>query len=120
MCQRSGTFLLAAVLVGLGVINCAYPSEVQRKTLKHYSTHVPFITSLHLNAVLGLLMMLAAVALVMQKCHASCLIQTVAVLNIALQGFPYASGLELSEQFGAAITLVKSVAIIGASLLVAK
>lgn len=120
MCQRSGTLLLAIVFIGLGVLNCAYPSDISQKTLKYYSGFLPFLAVLKLNIVLGVTMFLTSTALLLGKSHASCLVQTVMILHIASQGIPYIPTLDTSEQFGALFTLIKCVGILGASLLIAK
>jgi hypothetical protein len=120
MCEKSGKILMAAVLVGLGVMNAAYPSDVIFKTVRHYSTFVPVLQSLHLNVVLGLAFMLAAVAVFRSEKHAGCLVQTAIVLSIVLQGCPYVPGLDMSEQFTALFSLLKGVAILGGSLLLTK
>jgi hypothetical protein len=120
MCQKSGRILLALVFIGLGVLNCAYPSDILLKSVKFYSRFLVVIGNLHLNVIVGVLSMLAAVALLLGKSHAPCLVQTVVIANIALQGIPYVPTLDVSEQFGAVISLMKYVGILGASLLITK
>jgi len=117
MWHRTGQILLALTLIGLGVMNTSYPSSILLKTMKFYSTLVPVLAELHLNVVLGLLMFLTSVALLMRQKHAACLVQVVAVCNIALQCVPKVPGLDNSEQFVAMASLAKCVGLFGASLL---
>lgn len=117
MCQKAGAFLLAAVLVGLGVLNCAYPSEILLKTLKYYTEFVPVISKLHLNVVVGVFLMFAAVSLTMSKNCASCLVQTAILAYMVLQAFPYVPSFTAGEQIESGIILTKSIGLLGVSLL---
>lgn len=120
MCQKSGRILLAVVFIGLGILNCAYPSDILLKSLKFYSKYLVVLGNLHLNVFVGVLSMLTAVALLLDKSHAPCLVQTVVIANIILQGIPYIPTLDMTEQFGALISLMKYVGLLGASLLLSK
>ena len=120
MCQKSGTLLLAAVFIGLGVMNCAYPTLILQKTLTFYGTFVPILATLKLNIISGVGMILTATALVLQKSHAACLVQLFIILSIIIQGNPYVPTLVLSEQFEALFSLMKFIGILGGSLLIAK
>ena len=120
MCQSSGKILLAVVFIGLGVLDCAYPSDITLKSIKFYAGFLPLVAALKVNVLAGLVSFLTATALLLNKHHACCLVQTAVILHVALQGVPYIPALDASEQLGALITFMKCVGIFGASLIISK
>ncbi|CAG9321605.1 unnamed protein product [Blepharisma stoltei] len=117
MCKQLGVGLLFIVLVGVGAMMCAYPSEVQQKTIKFYNTKLPMVPLTNIHTIAGAFLVLSACLMITLSKHRACFLFTAMLVNIALQGNPFISGLNQGEQMIAMITLTKSIAIIGGSLL---
>lgn len=119
MAQKYGTFLLAFTFIGLGVLHCAYPSELLERTRDYYSKFLPRILIDKLNVILGLSMFWTATSLLLKKSHAVWLVRFAIFFNVLLEGIPYIPTLNEGNQFPALIVLVKFISIFGGSLLIA-